>query len=48
MKRIREEIVDSSSDEEYFLILALTDTITHGRNDCLVDNEESKHMTGYK
>ena len=40
-KRTRE---DSSSDEEYVLILALTGTITHGSNDWLVDSGASKYM----
>ena len=44
-KRTREY---SSSDEEYVLILSLTSTIIHGRNDWLVDSGASKHMTWYK
>ena len=47
-KRIREERVDSSSGEEYVLILELTRNITHGSNDWLVDSGASKHMTRYK
>ena len=43
-KRTRE---DSSSDEEYVLISALTCTATHGSNDLLVDNGASKHMIWY-
>ena len=39
---------DSSSDEEYVLILGLTDTVTHGRNIWLVDSGASKNMTGLK
>ena len=35
-------------DEEYVLISTLTDTISHGRNDWLLDSGSSKHMTGYK
>ena len=30
------------------LISALTDTISHGSNDWLVDSGASKHMMGYK
>ena len=30
------------------LISALTGTISDGSNDWLVDNGDSKHMTGYK
>ena len=37
-KRIRQESDDSSSDEEYVLISALTGTISHGINDCLIDS----------
>ena len=36
------------SNEEYVLISALTDTISHGSNDWIVDSGASKHMTGYK
>ena len=39
---------DSSSDEEYVLISALTGTITHGSNDWLIESGASKHMTGFK
>ena len=35
-------------DEEYVLISTLTDTISHGSNDWLVDSGASKHMTRYK
>ena len=36
-------------DEEYVLISALTSgTISHGRNDWLVDSGASKHVTRYK
>ena len=45
-KTFRREKDDS--DEEYVLILALTDTISHGSNDWLVDSGASKHMMGYK
>ena len=48
MKKFREERVDSSSDEEYVLILALTGTISHGSNDWIVYSGASKHMTRYK
>ena len=47
-KRTRYESEDSSRDEEYVLISALTGNITHGRNDWLIDNGASKHMTGFK
>ena len=39
---------DSSSDEEYVLISALTGNITHGRNDWIIYSWASKHMTGFK
>ena len=39
---------DSSSDEEYVLIFALTGTITHGSNDWIIDSGFFKHMTGFK
>ena len=45
-KRFRREKYDSV--EEYVLISALTCTISHGSNDCLVDSGASKHMMGYK
>ena len=44
--RVKEE--DSSSDEEYVLISALTGNITHGRTDWLIDSGASKHMIGFK
>ena len=47
-KRSRYESEDSSSDDEYVLISALTGNITHGSDDWLIDNEASKHMTGFK
>ena len=47
-KRIRQESDDSSSDEEYVLIFALTGTVSHGSNDLLIDSGASKHMTGFK
>ena len=43
-KRIQQES-DSSSDEEYVLISALTATISHGSNDWLIDSGASKNMT---
>ena len=46
-KRVRQES-DSSSDEEYVLISALTGTISHGSNDWLIDISASKHITGFK
>ena len=36
------------SYEEYVLISALTGTITHERNDWLMDSGDSNHTTGYK
>ena len=47
-KRIKQESDDSSSDENYVLISALTGTITHGSNDCLIDSGASKNMMGFK
>ena len=47
-KRFKEERIDSSSDEEYVIISALTSTISHGSNDWIVDNGASKHTMGYK
>ena len=48
IKRIRQESDDSSSDEEYVLISALTGTVSHGSNDWPIDSGASKHMTGFK
>ena len=45
---IKQESDDSSSDEEYVLISALTENITHGSNDWLINSGASKHMTGFK
>ena len=39
---------DSSSEDEYVLISALTGNITHGSNDWLIDSGASKHMIGFK
>ena len=47
-KRIRQESDDSSSDEEYVLISTLMGTISHGSNDCIIENGASKHMRGFK
>ena len=47
-KRTRQDSDDSSSDEEYVLISALTGTMTYGGNDWLIDSGASKHMTGFK
>ena len=47
-KRIKQDSDGSSSDEEYVLISGLMRTITHGRNDWLIDSGVSKHMTGFK
>ena len=46
-KRVKQEI-DSSSDEEYVLMSALTRIVSHGSNDWLIDSGASKHMTGFK
>ena len=43
-----QESDDSSSDEEYVLISSLMGTITHGRNDWIIDSGDSKHMTRFK
>ena len=45
-KKFRREKDDS--DEEYVLISALIETISHGSNDWLVYSGASKHMTRYK
>ena len=47
-KRSRYESEDSSSEDEYVLILALIGNITHGSDDCLIDSGDSKHMNGFK
>ena len=44
-KRSRYESEDSSSEDEYVLISALT---THGSDDWLIDSGASKHMMGFK
>ena len=44
-KRTIQDSDDSSSDEEYVLISALTGTITNGSNDWIIDSGASKHMT---
>ena len=41
-------IEDEDSTEEYFLISALTGSVSHGSDTWLVDNGASRHMTGYK
>ena len=43
-KRTRYESEDSSSDEEYVLISALTGNITHGSNDRIPNSGASRHM----
>ena len=43
-KRTRYESENSSSDEEYDFIFALTGNITHGSNDWIIDSGASKHM----
>ena len=43
-----DESEDSSSEDEYVLISALTSNITHGSDDWLIDSGASKHMTGFK
>ena len=47
-KRSRYESEDSSSEDEYVLISALTGNITHGSDDWLIDSGTSKHMMGFK
>ena len=47
-KRSIYESEDSSSEDEYVLISALTGNITHGSDDWLIDSGASKHMTGFK
>ena len=47
-KRTRYESEDTSSEDGYVFISALTGNITHGSNDWLIDSEDSKHMTGFK
>ena len=47
-KRSRYESEDSSSEEEYVLISALTGNITHGSDDWLIASGASKHMMGFK
>ena len=42
-KRSRYESEDSSSEDEYVLIFALTCNITHGSDDWLIDSGASKH-----
>ena len=45
-KRFKREKNDSN--EEYVLISALSGTITHENNDCLVDSGASKYIMGDK
>ena len=47
-KRSKYESEDSSSEDEYVLISALTGNITHGIDDWLIDSGASIHMTGFK
>ena len=47
-KRCRYESEDSSSEDEYVLISALTGNISHGSDDWLIDSGASKHMIGFK
>ena len=47
-ERVKQESKDSSSEEEYVLISALTGTVTHGSKYWLIDSGASKHMTGFK
>ena len=47
-KRIRQESDESSSDEENVLIFAVTGTILHGSNDCIIESGASKHMMRFK
>ena len=47
-KRSRYESEDSSREDEYVLIFALTGNITHGSDDWIIDSGASKHMTRFK
>ena len=47
-KKVKQESEDSSSDDEYVLISTLTETVTHGRKDWIIDSGASKHMIGFK
>ena len=47
-KRTGYESEDSSREDEFVLIFALTGNITHGSDDLLIDSGASKHMTGFK
>ena len=47
-KRVKQESEYSSSVEEYVLISTLTENITHGSNDWIIDSGASRHMTGFK
>ena len=40
-----DESEDSSSEDEYVLISALTGNITHGSDDWIIHSGASKHMT---
>jgi len=39
---------EEESEDEYTLISALTGTVTHGSDTCLIDSGASRHMTGNK
>ena len=47
-KKTRYESEDSSSEDEYVFISALTGNITHGSTNWLIDSGASKHMMGFK
>ena len=47
-KKTRYESEDSSSEDEYVLISALTGNITHRSTDWLIGSGASKHMIGFK
>ena len=47
-KRVKQEIEDSSNEDEHVLIFALTGTVTHGSKHWLIDSGASKHMTSFK
>ena len=39
---------NEDSNEEYILISALTESISHGSDTCLIYSGASKHMTGHR
>ena len=47
-KIVKQEIEDSSSDEEYVMISALMETVTHGSKGWIIDSGASKDIIGFK